>query len=185
MESRLQRKSRAILLLKRGALIFYLIFSLPVAIVFLKSEMSVISTTRLLRIGVSNFPLRHTFFVETVSLPADGSDLRIGWIPFSGLNLAGNGYTVLQIREQVKKALRDHPKYIFIMAGSNDILSGRPTLDQTITDYQSLLALFSVSQSIPVITLVPLTTHQAYNDSINISEFKNTTISQKISRETD
>jgi lysophospholipase L1-like esterase len=173
-------KSRALVLLKRSAITAYLIFSLPLVIVFLKSEYVRYINYQTVAIWRSHFfSPTYAFCGDSITAGARSFDLRLGWIPFTGLNFGESGYTVLQIRSEVEKALQKHCKYIFIMAGSNDILSGRPALEQTVEDYNSMLALFAGSQSIPIITLVPLTTHQKANNSIELLNAKIRVLAEK------
>jgi lysophospholipase L1-like esterase len=121
----------------------------------------------------------YVFCGDSITAGARCFGLSIGATPFSDLNLGESGYTVLQIRSEVQKALKKHAKSIFIMAGTNDILQGRSTLDQTVKDYDDMLALFLGSQSVPIITLVPLTTDSAQNKSINSLNSKILNLAEK------
>ena len=114
----------------------YCILSLPLVLVFLKSEY-----VRFVAVQtVTNWKGK----LNGVSSVYVGDSITAGgrnWGSMLGaINLAGDGYTVSQIEGQLGKAETYSPKRVFILAGTNDILGRQATdLKQFELDYNSLL----------------------------------------------
>jgi lysophospholipase L1-like esterase len=166
--------------IKKSAMAVYLIISLPIVIVFFNSEYVRYINYQTVANWRSHFCRpTYAFCGDSITAGARSFDLKIGWIPFSGLNFGESGYTVLQVRGEVEKAIQKHCKYVFIMAGSNDVLLEHTALEQTVQDYDSLLALFAGSESVPIITLSPLTTDPKINDAIKLLDTRIRALAEK------
>ena len=79
----------------------------------------------------------------------------IGGLPLDAYNLAGNGYTVEQIKHQVAKALAYSPACICVMGGTNDLYDQRYDVDYTIAAYRDLLKEIKNADVFCIVTLIP------------------------------
>lgn len=149
--------------LSRTALAVYLLISLPVVLVFLKSEyvryinVQLITNWRATTIGITDVYVGD-------SITAGGRN----WGSFfNALNLGANSYTVDQIEGQISTAARFPPQRIFILAGTNDVL-GNSTFDPKSfeEDYASLLTQAVATKAHLFVTLIPYTANARYTQSI-------------------
>jgi lysophospholipase L1-like esterase len=92
--------------------------------------------------------------------------------PLISRNLAGNGYTARQIYSQVKSGLKDKPRFILIMAGTNDILQEDFNLGNSIKEFEKIFNLFADRKPVPIITLVPFTNKKLLNQKIYLLNLK-------------
>lgn len=150
----------------RFTVLGYCLISLPVMFVFLNSEyvryvaIQTVTNWRGKALGIP------TAYIGD-SITAGG---RNWGSAFRSINLAGNGYTVLQIENQIGRAEVYSPKRIFILAGTNDILSRRPfDLKQFESDFQSLIFRAKNTKAEVYITLIPFTSREGYNNSIFVA----------------
>ncbi len=97
------------------------------------------------------------------SITAGGGhwSLRLYGLPFDAINLAGNGYTVAQIRNQVSVALTYKPEMISVLGGTNDVLDPRFDLDYTMQQYDKLLSEIETTGVKCIVTLTPYQTNQS------------------------
>lgn len=79
----------------------------------------------------------------------------VGGFPLDAYNLAGNGYTVDQIKHQVSKALAYSPDCICVMGGTNDLFDPRYNADYTIAAYDEMLTDIQAAGVSCIVTLVP------------------------------
>ena len=92
-------------------------------------------------------------------------------MPLDSVNLAGNGYTVTQIKNQVSKALAYSPEFIFVTGGTNDLFDPRYDIEFTINSYRLLISEIRDAGATCVVTLVPhraLADKQDQIDSLNL-----------------
>jgi lysophospholipase L1-like esterase len=91
-----------------------------------------------------------------------------GWAlarnPLAAVNLAAGGATIHQIAWQVSKAGNYHGKYLFVTAGTNDILTDR-SLSQIRSDFASLLEQVPKGMKV-IVTLIPYTSSPEHRDAI-------------------
>jgi lysophospholipase L1-like esterase len=138
----------------------YLILSLPVMFVFSYSEYVRYVAVQM----VTNWR------GKLIGLPAAyvGDSITAGgrnWgAPFEAINLAGSGYTVSQIRNQLPKAATYSPRRIFILAGTNDIL-GSDSFDPILfrQQYAHLLDSAADLDADVFITTIPFTSNQSHS----------------------
>lgn len=158
--------------LSKAILVSYLALSLPVVLVFIKSEYFRFVYFETVSHWTSNVhPIEYAFVGDSITAGGRNWGLRLESNPFSAKNFAGDGYTVHQISNQVSKALEYEPKWIFIMAGTNDILSfhdEKQDLSTVSSRYKELLGKFDKEKTIPIITLIPFTQREQYNPTIKI-----------------
>lgn len=101
-------------------------------------------------------PIRTVHIGDSITSGGGGHwSTIIGGYPLDAYNLAGNGYTVDQIKHQVPKALEYSPEWIGVMGGTNDIFDPRYDIDYTIASYNDLLAEIHAAKIQCVVTLVP------------------------------
>ena len=119
-----------------GTAAIYILFSMPVMLVFAKSEyvrfiaIQMVTNWKGKAIGISDAYIGD-------SITAGG---RNWGVPFDAINLGGDGYTTWQIEGQIGKTKKYDPDNVFILAGTNDILGRREfDLEQFERDYASLL----------------------------------------------
>jgi lysophospholipase L1-like esterase len=147
----------------------YCILTLPVMLVFLKSEYlryAAIQTVTNWKGKLQGLP----FAYVGDSITAGGRN----WGSFFGaINLAGDGYTVWQIKSQTERAEKYSPKRLFILAGTNDLLERRQCepkqefdLTQFESDYGSLLDLAAETKAEVYVTLIPFTSREERNRDI-------------------
>jgi lysophospholipase L1-like esterase len=100
------------------------------------------------------------------SLTASGN---WGWIlagnPLSAANLADFGASINDVAVQVSSARAYHAAYLLVMAGTNDLLTYRHTLEQIVCDYRSLLDKAPTGLRL-IVTLIPYTSFPEHTDKI-------------------
>jgi alpha-glucosidase len=91
------------------------------------------------------------------SLTARGHNFgwRLSGNPFSSRNLGCSGYTVHQVLGLVPQALECHPRWVCIMAGTNDFNGGGYNSEQILLDYKLMLVSLKEGHAKPVVTLMP------------------------------
>lgn len=145
----------------------YVILSLPVVVIFLKSGYVRYICYQTVSYWRSHLcPPEYIFCGDSLTEGGQAFGLKIGAALFSDLNFGTGGFCVSQIKEEVRQAIKMHPKYIFITAGTNDILSERENLDKIEKDYDEMLELFSGSKCIPIVTLVPYVSNDKYSNNL-------------------
>jgi hypothetical protein len=141
----------------------YCVLTLPMVFVFLKSEYVryvAIQTATNLKGKLTSVPSAYV----GDSITAGG---RNWGAPLGAINLAGDGYTVWQIEDQLAKAEKYSPKRLFILAGTNDILGRRPFSHKEFEkDYARLLDRALKTKAEVFVTLIPLTSRAEVNQAI-------------------
>jgi lysophospholipase L1-like esterase len=149
--------------LLRTAITLYCLLSLPVVLVFLKSEYVRYQTIQMVtHWKATAFGIKEAHIGDSIT--AGG---RNWGSPFNSLNFGGNGYTAWQIEKQIPFAAKFSPARIFILAGTNDILGKRP-FDPFLfeQDYLSLITRATETKARIIVTLIPYTTNAKYTASI-------------------
>jgi lysophospholipase L1-like esterase len=108
-------------------------------------------------------PPRYVFCGESSTAGGRNWGFRLEGNLLNSMNLAGNGYTASQIFNQVSIALNYKPDYVFIMAGTNDVLQKDFSPSNTIKEYENIIQAFKGTKTIPVFTLIPLTSSKDVN----------------------
>jgi lysophospholipase L1-like esterase len=141
----------------------YCFMTLPFVLVFLKSEyvryvaIQMATNWRGKLIGVP-------FAYIGDSITAGG---RNWGAPLRTINLAGDGYTVWQIANQLRKVQNYSPERLFILAGTNDIIGDRLfNLKQFELDYTGLLDRALRTNAEVFVTLIPFTSRTEANLAI-------------------
>ena len=100
------------------------------------------------------------------SLTANGN---WGWMlarnPLSAANLAESGASINEVTVQVARARAYHAEFLFVMAGTNDIVTYHHTLEQIVCNYRFLLDKAPTEQRL-IVTLIPYTSFPEYTDDI-------------------
>lgn len=152
-------------------LIIYFVFTLPLAIAFIFSrQIRFIYFEVLAGQLARERALKYVFIGNSMTRGGENWGWELERNPLISKNLAVNGNTTKQISVQVKEALIYDPNYVFIMAGTNDAHSSNISVEQTIDDYQRLLAKFNAHNSVPVITLVPFQGKQYPEANIKVKK---------------
>jgi lysophospholipase L1-like esterase len=106
------------------------------------------------------------------SLTADGN---WGWIlarnPLSAANLAESGASISEVTVQVARARAYHAEFLLVMAGTNDIVTYRHTLEQIVCNYRFLLDKAPPEQRL-IVTLIPYTSFPEYTDDIRAANME-------------
>lgn len=150
------------------AILGYILVSLPLVMVFLFSKYWRFSYFEIItERSAEILPLEYIFVGDSITKGGDNWGFKLVRNPFISKNLAENNYTTNQIVSLVNQALKYSPNYVFIMAGTNDVISGDIEVQQTLHHYQALLDKFARSKSVPIITLIPLQQDIKRNAQIN------------------
>lgn len=117
----------------------YCLATLPLVLLFVQSENYRFVTIEEISRKLAHLRLLKYVFIGD-SLTAEGLNwgLRLGESRFSAVNLGAPGYTITQIEAQLDNAVRLQPRYLSILAGTNDYEFGR-TDEQIVDDYRQLL----------------------------------------------
>lgn len=151
--------------LLRTAITLYCILSLPIVLVFLKSEYVRFHAIQMVtHWKATAFGIKDAYIGDSIT--AGG---RNWGSLFNSLNFGGNGYTTWQIENQIASAAKSSPECIFILAGTNDILGKRPFDPQLFEqDYLSLITRATTETKARIIvTLIPHTSNAKYTASIS------------------
>lgn len=137
---------------------FYLIVTLPLAILFFYSEYYRFQTFQQINFKISHFTNpKYVFIGNSIT-----SGLRNYWYKFDltplfSINLAANGFTTRQINFLIDKATQLNPQYIFVMAGTNDLFDNRLSNQEIIEDWEILFEkLKKQTSSKIIITGIPI-----------------------------
>lgn len=145
----------------RWLLIAYVVTSLPLVVLFLWN--------RTVRSTFLNIAAHYGSKVHDVrslhvgdSLTAGGGQWsgRLSGTPLNAINLAGNGYTVSQVRHQLQAGLRYKPTYVCVLAGTNNVCNPYYNEDITVQQYRELMYQLQFANVRVIVTLVP---YQASN----------------------
>lgn len=141
----------------------YLAFTLPIVLVFAQSEYA--------RFIVSQVVTKWKGKLSGVESAYLGDSLTAGgrnWGEFpNALNLAGDGYLVRQVADQVDKTKPFSPARIYLAAGTNDVLaSGEVDLAQFEADYAEMLDKALATGANVVVTEIPFTDNASHTGEI-------------------
>jgi GDSL-like Lipase/Acylhydrolase family len=75
--------------------------------------------------------------------------------PISAINLGVNGYTIRQVAFMVPRAVEYRPSVVVIMAGTNDILVNRASVEQIRMDFDFLMDSLARAHKRSIVTLIP------------------------------
>jgi lysophospholipase L1-like esterase len=147
----------------RVSLIGYILLSLPIVVLFCKSEYLRYVAVQM----VANWRGKLS------GLPAVylGDSITVGgrnWgTPFGSINKGGNFYSVWQVETLIPEIEIYQPKRIFILAGTNDIIGNRPFEAGVFEDeYRHLLDRSLKVSSDTVVTLIPFTADKKHSENI-------------------
>ncbi len=112
---------------------------------------------------------RYVFIGDSLTAGGRSWGMRLDRNPFASRNLAGNGYTIRQITAQAQLARNYSPKFILVLAGTNDLLDSRRTAStqDILRDYSILLDECSKTNATVVVTLVPYLSNGSYKKPID------------------
>lgn len=102
--------------------------------------------------------------------------------PYRTINLAGNGYTTRQILYQVNKASNYNPKYLFVLAGTNDVFALKDSvynIEQFKKDYKNLVEEINTLNCQAIFTLIP---YQSSSKDKKLIDEMNTIIKQVLNK---
>ena len=155
--------SRTFFRFSTTALIVYFFLTFPFVAVATKNEYVRFVVTQTIThwkgksLGVENI------FIGD-SLTAAG---RNWGTPFKSVNLAGNGYVTWQITSQLNKTSAYKAENLFILAGTNDVVSSRAfNPAQFEADYTQLLERALKSKLKVIVTEIPFTIHEEHHQKI-------------------
>lgn len=152
---------------------FYFLVTLPSSLLLFQSEFYRFVTIEQISVKMSHFRNPDYVFVGD-SIMGGGRNwwLRLGKPPFSSITIANNGNTIEQITELLDQAIKLRPRYIFVMAGTNDLFQGRSDA-QIQADWKNLLRKVRTHNDIKfIITSFPITNYESNDQRISrINEF--------------
>lgn len=151
--------------------LLYIFISLPLTLAFLASDRLRFTYFEIVaQVAAQVKPLKYVFIGDSITKAGNNWGWQLEKNPGISKNLAVNGYTTQQVRTKVSEALGYNPRYIFILAGTNDSRNQNITVEQTIKEYQQLLDTIAGHDSQPVITLVPFQSQQFATANIKVRQ---------------
>jgi alpha-glucosidase len=111
--------------------------------------------------------LNYVFIGDSITAGGRNFGWALSGNPFSSRNFGCNGYTVHQVRGLVPQALDCHPRWVFIMAGTNDFLDEGYNRERMFLDYKLMLASLKQGNARPVVTLTPQSAHGEHTGDID------------------
>ena len=119
-----KRSLQQILSFRLIAIVSYVVYTLPSALLLGQSEFYRFVTIEQISHKLTHFRSPNYVFIGD-SITAGGRNwwIRLNQPPFSSINLANSGYTVRQVEGLLLQAIQYRPKTIFVMAGTNDLLN--------------------------------------------------------------
>lgn len=100
-------------------------------------------------------PIDYVFIGDSITAGGRNWGWRLKHNPLAARNLGESGYMVWQVKNELGQAVRYHPKWIFVLAGTNDLFSRDGINKETIDDYRDLLRSVKGAHARAVVTLVP------------------------------
>jgi lysophospholipase L1-like esterase len=146
----------------------YLITTFPSFLLIIQSEFYRFATLEQITSKVSHFRKpEYVFIGDSITGGGRNWGLRLGILPFSTVNLSNNGYTVRQVGGLLDKAIKLKPRYILIMAGTNDMFDQRLSDEDIKKDWRSIIEeAKQKSKAELVITSVPIMADKNYDKRI-------------------
>jgi lysophospholipase L1-like esterase len=86
--------------------------------------------------------------------------------PISAINLGVSNYTIRQVAFMVPRALEYRPSVVAVMAGTNDILVSRASVEEIRRDFDFLMGLLAQAHAKSIVTLIPLTSEAGFTPDI-------------------
>lgn len=114
-------------------------------------------------------PIDYVFIGDSITAGGRNWGWRLKHNPLAARNLGESGYMVWQVKGELGQALRYHPKWIFVLAGTNDSFSRWGINEATIADYREIIQSIQNAHAKAIVTLVPY--QAADNNSAEIAEF--------------
>jgi len=100
-------------------------------------------------------PINYVFIGDSNTVGGGNWGWRLKHNPFAARNLGEGGYMVWQVKGKLAMALSYHPKFIFVLAGTNDLFSRDGINQGTIDDFDEMLRTIKNAHAKAVVTLVP------------------------------
>lgn len=152
----------------RWFLVVWFILTLPVVALLTINEYSRFILLEMTSHYVSKLHgLNYAFIGDSITAGGRNWGLRLSGNPFAAMNFGVSGYTVHQVGLLVPTALATHPHWVFILAGTNDLLDGKPDRTRMLGDYQAMLTALKQAHAQPVVTLTPQTAAGDHVNEIN------------------
>lgn len=154
----------------------YLVTTFPSFLLIIQSEFYRFVTLEQITSKVSHFRKPdYVFLGDSITGGGRNWGLRLGISPFSTVNLSNNGYTVRQVGALLDKAIKLKPRYILIMAGTNDIFDQRLSDEEIKQDWRTLLEQAKQKTTAKlVVTSLPIMANNSYDQRIiKINKFIN------------
>jgi lysophospholipase L1-like esterase len=152
----------------RWFLVAWFCFTLPVVALLAVNEYARFILSEMANHYVSKFAhLKYVFIGDSIGAEGGNWGWRISGNPFTSRNLCCSGYTVHQVRLLSDRALAYHPRWVFVMAGSNDILDENYDLERMLREYRLMLDELERGEAKPVVTLAPHTAKGEHAAEIN------------------
>ena len=154
-----------------STLSFYFVVTLPSTLLLLQSEFYRFVTIEQISSKVAHFKNPDYIFVGD-SIMGGGRNwwLRLRRFPFSSITISNNGNTTRQIAGLLNQAIQLKPRYIFIMAGTNDLFDSRLSDKEIQEDWEKLFSnakTAKIENNITVvITSVPILANTRYDERI-------------------
>ena len=155
----------------------YMIVSIPIVAVFLRSEYVRFVYLETVTHWYSKIaPIKYVFIGDSITAAGRNWGIRLSINPLSARNLGVSGYTIRQVHDLVSTALTYRPKYIVVTAGTNDVLrmsmgsKGKTNsqMDDLAREYEQMLDDIICGGATPIVTLVPYTTDDALNGLVTL-----------------
>jgi len=146
----------------------YLIISFPLTALFLQSEYFRFLTFEQFSLKLTKYRAPEYVFVGD-SITAGGRNWgsKLGLSPIDTVNLGVSSYTVDQIHYRVDQASDMRPRYISILAGTNDLGSERYSEDAFKSDYAKIFITIDKHPQIKYyVTSVPLWRDGSHTENI-------------------
>jgi lysophospholipase L1-like esterase len=86
--------------------------------------------------------------------------------PISAINLGVNSYTIRQVAFMVPRAVEYRPSVVVIMAGTNDILVNRASVEQIRMDFDFLMDSLARAHKRSIVTLIPFCSETRFTPEI-------------------
>lgn len=145
----------------------YFVFTLPVTGFFVLNEyfrFQFFQTASHYYSKLGN--LEYIFIGDSITAGGRNWANWIGESPLKVKNLAGNGYTTKQIISQATQAIPYKSKYLFVLAGTNDVFSMKDstakfTIEDFRRDYTKLIRVIKKGDHTPIFTLIPYQSSKA------------------------
>jgi lysophospholipase L1-like esterase len=158
---------KRIRLIAKAILVLWLVITLPVMTVLAFNEYDrfILMETCVHWRGKFQ-PIDYVFIGDSITAGGRNWGWRLKHNPLAARNLGESGLMVWQVREELDQAFRYHPKWIFVLAGTNDLFSRDGINDGTVDDYRAMLRSIKNAHARPVVTLVPYQESEEKKDEI-------------------